>query len=171
MRSITSQRQLDRTLSQIDGNLDWERDMAAEAATLYMEHCFRRMAQRFPRHRFGCNFVLGMNAIHMVPAFRGYTDVRVAIGLMFRRAHWPGINQLHGLVIDLEKIAWSINSRYGRQLVIAPIGLDNPKGLPTLGMDSDQHRKLVADAFCRAREEDKARRERIRMARTCNLSG
>ena len=170
MRSITSQVQLERTLSQIDSNLEWERDMAAEAATLYMQHCFRRLAQHFRRHRFGCKFSLGTDAIHMTPAFRGYTSVTTAIGLMYRKGHRPSIRRLHSMTLDLEKIARHIHSRFDRQLAIGPV---DPNGAPSVISyhDDDERHRLVEAAFRLAYQEAIDRRERLKRALWRELSG
>ena len=103
MRSITSQRQLDRVLTQINGNLEWECDRG-KATTLYMIHCFRRLPLHFRRHRFGCIFSTGADSIHMAPAFRGYTTAKVALGLMYRKGERSSMRRLHSITLDLEKI-------------------------------------------------------------------
>jgi hypothetical protein len=170
MRSITSQRQLERTLSQIDSNLEWERDMAAEAATLYMVHCFRKLAQHFRRHRFGCQFSLGTDSIHMTPAFRGYTSITTAIGLMYRKGQRPSIRRLHSIVLDLEKIARKINDEYDRQLAIGPVDPDGAPPIISYHGDDERHRH-VDEAFRRAYQEANDRRERLKRALWRELSG
>ena len=169
MRSITSQRQLDRVLTQIDGNLEWERDMAAEAATLYMIHCFRRLALHFRRHRFGCIFSTGTDSIHMAPAFRGYTNVKVALGLMYRKGERSSMRRLHSVTLDLEKIAWSINDKYDRQLAIGPVDPDGAPSVISYRIGDERH-QIVADTFRSAWQRSNDSRERLRIARMRHLA-
>ena len=79
------------------------------------------------------------------------------------------MRRLHSVTLDLEKIAWSINDKYDRQLAVGPVDPDGAPSVISYRIGDERH-QIVADTFRSAWQRSNDSRERLRIARMRHLA-